>query len=152
MAICWEWAVPVAFHLCCFYFSAVLVVRVPFPFSVWGRVWNSIVTVPDHCLFIYLLYAVLCVCVPFPYDIWGRMWNSGSLPLPFHLLLEQKASNEHNFLNMKQMSLRTVEDSDSLPLNRNHSWRTYFTYHSYLLFSSCIVVVYFNRDRGWFQA
>ena len=46
-------AVPLAFHLCHFYFSAVLVVRVPFPFGVWGRVWNSIVSVPDHCLFIY---------------------------------------------------------------------------------------------------
>ena len=30
-------------------FSAVLVVRVPFPFGVWGRLWNSIVSVPDHC-------------------------------------------------------------------------------------------------------
>ena len=40
--------------LCCFYFSAVLVVRVPSPFGVWGRVWNSIVSVPDHCL-LYLL-------------------------------------------------------------------------------------------------
>ena len=52
MAICWERAVPLAFYLCCSYFSAVLVVRVPFPFGVWGRVWNSIVPVPDHCLFI----------------------------------------------------------------------------------------------------
>ena len=38
-----------------FIFSAVLVVRVPFPLGVWGRVWNSIVSVPDHYLFIYLL-------------------------------------------------------------------------------------------------
>ena len=69
MAICWERVVPLAFPLCCFYFSAVLwdlivsvpdhclsfylVVRVPFPFGVYGRVWNSIVSVPDHCLFIY---------------------------------------------------------------------------------------------------
>ena len=53
MAICWERAVPLAFHLCCFYFCAVFVVRVPFPFDVWGRVWNSIVSVPDHCLFIF---------------------------------------------------------------------------------------------------
>ena len=49
MAICWERAVPLAFHLCCFYFSAVLVVRVPFPLGVWGRVWNSIVSVRNHC-------------------------------------------------------------------------------------------------------
>ena len=54
MAICWEIAVPLAFHLYCFYFSAILVVRVPFQFGVWGRVWNSIASVPDHCLsFIY---------------------------------------------------------------------------------------------------
>ena len=30
----WERAVHLAFHLCCFNFSAVLVVRVPFPFDV----------------------------------------------------------------------------------------------------------------------
>ena len=54
MAIRWERAAPLAFHLCCFYFGAVLVVRVPFPFGVWGRMWNSIVSVPDHCLFIYV--------------------------------------------------------------------------------------------------
>ena len=46
MAICWERAVPLAFHLCCFHFSAVLIVCVPFPF------WVS-----DHCLF-YLLSRV----------------------------------------------------------------------------------------------
>ena len=34
MAICWETAVPLAFILCCFYFSAVLIVGVPFPFGV----------------------------------------------------------------------------------------------------------------------
>ena len=53
MAICWERAGPLAFHLCCFNFSAVLVVRVPFPFGVWGMMWNLIVWVPDHCLVIY---------------------------------------------------------------------------------------------------
>ena len=42
-----------------FIFSAVLVVRVPFIFGVWDRVWNSIVSVPDHCLFIY--FAVNCL-------------------------------------------------------------------------------------------
>ena len=46
-------AVPLAFHLCCFYFNAILVVCVPFPFGVWGSVWNLIVLVPDHCLLIY---------------------------------------------------------------------------------------------------
>ena len=53
MAICWEMAVLLAFHLCCFYFNAVLIVGVPFPFGVEGRMWNSIVSVPDHCLFMY---------------------------------------------------------------------------------------------------
>ena len=52
MAICWERAVPLAFHLCCFYFSAVLFVGVPFPFDM---MWNSIVLVPDRCLFIYFV-------------------------------------------------------------------------------------------------
>ena len=33
MAIRGERAVPLAFHLCCFYLSAVLIVGVPFP--VW---------------------------------------------------------------------------------------------------------------------
>ena len=58
MAICCERAVPLAFHLCCFffyyYFSAVIIVGVPFPFGVNGRMWNSFVSVPDHCRFSYL--------------------------------------------------------------------------------------------------
>ena len=54
MAICCERAVPFAFHLYCFNFSALLGVRVPFPFGVLGRMWNSIVSVSDHCRFIYL--------------------------------------------------------------------------------------------------
>ena len=32
VAICWERTVPLAFHLCCFYFSAVLIAG---PFPVW---------------------------------------------------------------------------------------------------------------------
>ena len=45
-----------AFHLCCFFiFSVDLVVCVPFPFGVWGRMWNSIVSVPERCLFIYFI-------------------------------------------------------------------------------------------------
>ena len=50
MAISWERVVPLAFHLCCFYFSAVLIVSVPFRFGVLGSMWNSIVAVPDHCI------------------------------------------------------------------------------------------------------
>ena len=34
--------------------NAVLIGCVPFPFGVWGRTWNSIVSVPDRCRFIYL--------------------------------------------------------------------------------------------------
>ena len=58
MAICWERAVFLAFHLCCFYFSVVLIVGVPFPFGVESRMWNSIVSVPDRGLFIYLTQLV----------------------------------------------------------------------------------------------
>ena len=49
-AICWERDVPLAFHLCCFNFNAVLVVRVPFQFGVWDRMWNLIVSVPFYLL------------------------------------------------------------------------------------------------------
>ena len=41
---------------CVVLFSAVLVVCVPFPFGVWDRVWNPIVSVPDHSIFICLVY------------------------------------------------------------------------------------------------
>ena len=30
----------------------------PFPFGVWGRMWNSIVSVPDHCLVIYFIFTI----------------------------------------------------------------------------------------------
>ena len=56
VAICWGRAVPLPFHLCSFYLSAVLIIGVPFPFGVYGRIWNSVVSVPEHCLFIYLLF------------------------------------------------------------------------------------------------
>ena len=39
-----------------FYFSAVLIVCVPFQFGVKGRMRNSIVSVPDHCLVIYICF------------------------------------------------------------------------------------------------
>ena len=51
MAICWERAVPLAFHLCCFYFSNVFIVGVPFPFGVWAGCRILIVSVTDHCFF-----------------------------------------------------------------------------------------------------
>ena len=31
----------------------VFIFSVPFQFCVWGRVWNSVASVPDHRLFIY---------------------------------------------------------------------------------------------------
>ena len=58
MAICLEKAVPLAFHLCCFYFSAVLIVGVPFPFGVRGRMWNSLFiyfTVSIHRVLLHLV-------------------------------------------------------------------------------------------------
>ena len=44
---------PWRFTCVVFIFGAVLVERVPFQFDVWGRMWNSIVSVPNHCLFFY---------------------------------------------------------------------------------------------------
>ena len=40
-----------AFRLYCI--NVVLTVCVPFPYGVWGRMWDSIVSVPDHCFTIY---------------------------------------------------------------------------------------------------
>ena len=37
----------------CFLFYAVSIVCVNSPLGVRGRMWNSIVSVPDHCRFIY---------------------------------------------------------------------------------------------------
>ena len=33
--------------------------RLPFPYGVWGRMWNSFVSVPDHCLFIFFIWYAL---------------------------------------------------------------------------------------------
>ena len=49
MAICWERAIPLSFHLCCFYFSARLNCRCPFPVWCLGQDVESIVSVPDLC-------------------------------------------------------------------------------------------------------
>ena len=54
MAICLE-----RFDLLAFGFSVdfcadlLKAVRLLFPFGVWGRMLNSIVSVPDHCVSIY---------------------------------------------------------------------------------------------------
>ena len=53
VANCWEKAVILAFWLCCFTFLSVSLLHVPFPFCVWGRMWNLSVSVLDHCLSIY---------------------------------------------------------------------------------------------------
>ena len=55
MAICSKEPSPWLFT--CVVLFLVPSVRVPFPFGVWDRVWNSIVSVPDHCLFIYFRYS-----------------------------------------------------------------------------------------------
>ena len=39
---------------CAVLLCAVLIVCVPFPFAVWDRMWNSIVSVSDHYLFVYV--------------------------------------------------------------------------------------------------
>ena len=41
------------FPLVLFLLCAVLIVRVPFQFGVYGMMRNLIVSVPDHCLFFY---------------------------------------------------------------------------------------------------
>ena len=51
MAICWERVVPFSFPLVLFLFYAVSILL---PVGCLGAIWNSIVSVPDHCLFIYL--------------------------------------------------------------------------------------------------
>ena len=55
MNICRERLDLLAFRLCCFTLCR-LDFCVPFPYSVWRRKWNSIVSIPDHCRFIYLSY------------------------------------------------------------------------------------------------
>ena len=52
-----------AFRLCCAVFLyAVLIFCVPFPYGVWERKWKSIVSVPNHCRFIYFtLHLMLSV-------------------------------------------------------------------------------------------
>ena len=38
----------------CVVLYSVIIACVPFPFGVWVRLCNLVVSVPDHCLFIYL--------------------------------------------------------------------------------------------------
>ena len=38
-----------------------IAITINFHNGVWGRMWNSIVSVPDHCLFIYVLLSLLTI-------------------------------------------------------------------------------------------
>ena len=51
MAICWERLSRQLFTI--LNLDAVLVVLAPLPFGVCGGMWNSTVSAPDHCLFVY---------------------------------------------------------------------------------------------------
>ena len=51
MAICWERLSRQLFTV--LILNAVLVELVPLTFGVLGGMWNSIVSAPDHCLFVY---------------------------------------------------------------------------------------------------
>ena len=44
---------PLGFPLLLCFLYAVLIDYVPFPYGVCGRMWSSIVSVPDQCIFIY---------------------------------------------------------------------------------------------------
>ena len=59
MAICWERADMLAFCAYAILIYAVLIACVSFPFGVWGRMWNSVVSVPDHCLFTRSLILIM---------------------------------------------------------------------------------------------
>ena len=51
---------------CAVLLYVVLIFCVPFLYSVWVRKWNSIVWVPDSCLFIY-------------FAPWGTVWSESTL-------------------------------------------------------------------------
>ena len=68
----------------------VLTVCVLFPYGVWGRLWNSNVSVPAHCLLIHLFGKELFIRFTasafrklrsiyvfsyFPFGFEGRMWD-----------------------------------------------------------------------------
>ena len=54
MAICWERLSHQLFTV--LILNAVLVVLVSI--GVWGGMWNSIVSAPDHCLFVYFSHSI----------------------------------------------------------------------------------------------
>ena len=52
-----------------------------FPFGFEGRIWDLIVSVPDHCLSFYFGWGKGCI------RFWGRLDHSGERSLPFGLLV-----------------------------------------------------------------
>ena len=51
MAICWARLSRQLFTV--LILNAVLVVLVPLSFGVWSGIWNSNVSAPDHCLYVF---------------------------------------------------------------------------------------------------
>ena len=88
MAICWERADLLLF--------SVLIVCVPLPFGVWGRMWKmwtcgpSTVLVPNHCLFIYFVLSEIRVI---PLGVVGRfvllLWHSLSISFRTYLVFSE---------------------------------------------------------------
>ena len=62
---------PLGFPHMLLLFYAVLIVCISLPLGVWGRMWNLIVSVPDHCPFFYLVHLFRRGC-------WGEA-NAGDL-------------------------------------------------------------------------
>ena len=56
----WERAVHSVYHECLYVFSY-------FPFGFEGRMWDLIVSVPDHCLSFYFLYRNVSTFLDFVY-------------------------------------------------------------------------------------
>ena len=46
---------------CAVLLCSVLILCFSFPFGVWGRMWNSFVSVPDHCLHVYFEKDILLI-------------------------------------------------------------------------------------------
>ena len=67
MAIYWERLSRQLFTV--LILNAVLVV--PLPFGVWGGMWKSVVSAPDHCLFVYFSQST---------QAQGRRWLLKSCP------------------------------------------------------------------------
>ena len=61
VAIWWKKDVLLTYRLCCGTLDVVLGACVSFPFVVLDRAWNSVVLVPEYCLFIeFVLFVSLC--------------------------------------------------------------------------------------------